>query len=52
MLCKIYGFPGKYPVKPTFPAVGGNEFVGQVISVGDKVKDLKPGSHVVPLTSD
>ncbi|XP_034478013.1 enoyl-[acyl-carrier-protein] reductase, mitochondrial [Drosophila innubila] len=42
---------GKYPVKPTFPAVGGNEFVGQVVCVGDKVKDLQPGSHVVPLAT-
>ncbi|KAH8420998.1 hypothetical protein KR222_001596 [Zaprionus bogoriensis] len=42
---------GKYPVKPKFPAVAGNEFVGEVISVGEKVKCLQPGAHVVPLAT-
>ncbi|KAH8354912.1 hypothetical protein KR093_000928 [Drosophila rubida] len=42
---------GKYPVKPKFPAVAGNEFVGEVVCVGDKVKNLQPGAHVVPLAT-
>ncbi|KAH8400680.1 hypothetical protein KR009_000322 [Drosophila setifemur] len=42
---------GKYPVKPKFPAVAGNEFVGEVICVGDNVKDLKAGQHVIPLAT-
>ncbi|XP_030372741.1 enoyl-[acyl-carrier-protein] reductase, mitochondrial [Scaptodrosophila lebanonensis] len=42
---------GKYPVKPKFPAVAGNECVAEVICVGDKVKGLQPGEHVVPLTT-
>ncbi|KAH8299282.1 hypothetical protein KR044_000111 [Drosophila immigrans] len=42
---------GKYPVKPKFPAVAGNEFVGEVVCVGDKVKGLQAGAHVVPLAT-
>ncbi|XP_023165137.1 enoyl-[acyl-carrier-protein] reductase, mitochondrial [Drosophila hydei] len=42
---------GKYPVKPKFPAIAGNEFVGEVVCVGDQVKSLQPGTHVVPLAS-
>lgn len=42
---------GKYPVKPKFPAVAGNEFVGEVICVGENVKDLKEGQHVIPLAT-
>ena len=39
---------GVYAVKPPLPAVGGNEGVAQVISVGSGVKNLKVGDHVVP----
>ncbi|EDW00719.1 enoyl-[acyl-carrier-protein] reductase, mitochondrial [Drosophila grimshawi] len=42
---------GKYPVKPKFPAIAGNEFVGEVVCVGKEVKDLQPGEHVVPLAT-
>ncbi|XP_017106638.2 enoyl-[acyl-carrier-protein] reductase, mitochondrial [Drosophila bipectinata] len=42
---------GKYPVKPKFPAVGGNEFVGEVICVGENVKDLKAGQNVILLAT-
>ncbi|XP_020815681.1 enoyl-[acyl-carrier-protein] reductase, mitochondrial [Drosophila serrata] len=42
---------GKYPVKPKFPAVGGNECVAEVLCVGDQVKDLKAGQHVIPLAT-
>ncbi|KAH8300654.1 hypothetical protein KR018_001745 [Drosophila ironensis] len=42
---------GKYPVKPKFPALAGNEFVGEVICVGDKVKKVKVGEHVIPLAT-
>ncbi|EDW74553.2 uncharacterized protein Dwil_GK21344 [Drosophila willistoni] len=42
---------GKYPVKPKFPAVAGNEFVGEVICVGDEVKSVETGQHVVPLAT-
>lgn len=47
----LYKFPGKYPVKPKFPAIAGNEFVGKVVCVGEKVKCLQPGNHVVPLAT-
>ncbi|XP_067645354.1 enoyl-[acyl-carrier-protein] reductase, mitochondrial-like [Eurosta solidaginis] len=38
---------GKYPVKPPFPAIAGNEGVAEVLCVGEKVKKLKPGQRVV-----
>ncbi|CAO3628676.1 unnamed protein product [Cunninghamella blakesleeana] len=48
---------GVYPVKPPFQllseqdtekyAVGGNEGVAKVIAIGDSVKDLKIGDHVI-----
>lgn len=40
---------GKYPNRPTLPAVGGMEFVGKVTEVGDEVKNVKVGDHVIPL---
>ncbi|KAM7344965.1 enoyl-[acyl-carrier-protein] reductase, mitochondrial-like [Cochliomyia hominivorax] len=39
---------GKYPVKPKFPAIAGNECVAEIVEVGDKVKNLSKGQHVVP----
>lgn len=39
---------GKYPVKPTFPAVPGNECVAEVIGVGSSVTDFCLGDHIVP----
>ncbi|BFG04232.1 enoyl-[acyl-carrier-protein] reductase mitochondrial [Drosophila madeirensis] len=42
---------GKYPVKPKFPAVAGNELVGEVISVGENVKCLQAGERVISLTT-
>ncbi|KAI8036516.1 hypothetical protein M5D96_010675 [Drosophila gunungcola] len=42
---------GKYPVKPKFPAVGGNECVAEVICVGDNVSGLEAGQHVIPLAT-
>ncbi|EFO86035.1 CRE-MECR-1 protein [Caenorhabditis remanei] len=39
---------GVYPVKPTLPAVGGNEGFGKVISVGSNVTSVKEGDHVIP----
>lgn len=42
---------GKYPVKPDFPAIGGNECVGEVIAVGPKVTNIKSGDHVVPFAT-
>ena len=45
---------GAYPIKPTFQqlgeqtlAVGGNEGVAEVISVGQDIQDLKVGDQVV-----
>lgn len=35
-------------MKPKFPAIGGNECVGEVISVGSKVQNLCAGQRVVP----
>ncbi|XP_055627949.1 enoyl-[acyl-carrier-protein] reductase, mitochondrial [Toxorhynchites rutilus septentrionalis] len=42
---------GKYPVKPQFPAVGGNECVGEVAAVGSQVNGLKVGDRVVPFAT-
>ncbi|XP_073702741.1 enoyl-[acyl-carrier-protein] reductase, mitochondrial isoform X1 [Garra rufa] len=39
---------GTYAILPELPAVGGNEGVGQVMEVGDKVKTLKVGDWVIP----
>ncbi|XP_067867704.1 enoyl-[acyl-carrier-protein] reductase, mitochondrial isoform X2 [Heterodontus francisci] len=39
---------GTYPILPDLPAVGGNEGVGQVLAVGSKVTNLKPGDWVIP----
>uniref|UniRef100_A0A182JXJ9 Enoyl-[acyl-carrier-protein] reductase, mitochondrial n=1 Tax=Anopheles christyi TaxID=43041 RepID=A0A182JXJ9_9DIPT len=45
---------GKYPVKPTFPAVGGNECVGEVVTIGGDgtaSSNLKVGDRVVPFAT-
>ncbi|XP_073848671.1 enoyl-[acyl-carrier-protein] reductase, mitochondrial [Musca autumnalis] len=42
---------GKYPVKPKFPAIGGNECVAEVLEVGDSVQKLQKGQHVVPFVT-
>ncbi len=43
---------GVYPIKPaTFPAVGGNESVGEVVEVSDSVKTLRIGDWVLPAQS-
>lgn len=42
---------GKYPVKPKFPAIGGNECVAEVISVGPDVKKLKEKDRVIPFAT-
>lgn len=42
---------GKYPVKPQFPAVGGNECVSEVVAVGPQVGGLKVGDRVVPFAT-
>src|ERR1051326_82127 len=38
---------GKYIVRPTLPAVIGNEGVGIVAECGSAVTNLKPGQHVI-----
>ena len=38
---------GTYAIKPKLPAVGGNEGFGQVIKVGNKVKNVKEGDFVI-----
>lgn len=42
---------GKYPVELQFPATGGNECVAEVVEVGEQVKSLAKGQHVVPSAS-
>lgn len=42
---------GKYPSRPTLPAVPGNEGVGEIVKVGSDVEHLKSGDHVVPLSN-
>jgi len=39
---------GIYGTKPTLPAVAGQEGVGEVVSVGPSVKDLKVGDRIIP----
>ena len=34
-------------MKPSLPAVGGSEGVGEVTEVGSEVKELRPGDQVV-----
>lgn len=43
---------GKYPSKPTLPAVPGNEGVGEIIDLGSNVENLKIGDRVVPNASN
>ncbi|KAF5302589.1 hypothetical protein FQA39_LY10207 [Lamprigera yunnana] len=40
---------GKYPAKPTLPAIAGNEGVAEVVDVGSEVANLTIGDRVVPL---
>jgi trans-2-enoyl-CoA reductase len=40
---------GTYGIKPTLPAVGGNEGVGKVVAVGSNVQSVKENDHVIPL---
>jgi len=39
---------GVYGVRPTLPAVGGNEGVGVVVEVGSRVKGVQVNDHVIP----
>eukprot|EP01104_Vermistella_antarctica_P018830 TRINITY_DN7134_c0_g1_i1.p1 TRINITY_DN7134_c0_g1~~TRINITY_DN7134_c0_g1_i1.p1 ORF type:complete len:385 (+),score=125.10 TRINITY_DN7134_c0_g1_i1:54-1157(+) len=39
---------GVYPIKPTLPAVAGNEGVARVMEVGSQVKGLKVDDMVIP----
>lgn len=38
---------GTYALKPSLPAVGGNEGVGEVTEVGSEVQNINTGDHVV-----
>lgn len=38
---------GTYPLKPSLPAVGGNEGVGEVIEVGKDVQSLNTGDQII-----
>ncbi|XP_046841051.1 enoyl-[acyl-carrier-protein] reductase, mitochondrial-like isoform X2 [Xenia sp. Carnegie-2017] len=38
---------GLYPIKPSLPAVGGNEGLGEVLVVGDDVKSVRVGDWVL-----
>jgi mitochondrial enoyl-[acyl-carrier protein] reductase / trans-2-enoyl-CoA reductase len=42
---------GKYAILPSLPAVGGNEGIGIVTQVGNAVKHLEVGDHVIPIQS-
>ena len=41
---------GTYPLKPPLPAIGGGEGVGEVLSIGPQVQNLKIGDWVFPGT--
>lgn len=38
---------GTYPIKPSLPAIGGNEGVGKVMAVGSLVKNIDVGDYVI-----
>lgn len=42
-------FSGTYPILPEFPAVGGNEGVGEVVEVGEEVSSVRVGDWVLPV---
>lgn len=42
---------GNYSLLPPLPAVGGNEGVARVSHLGDDVKHLQIGDHVIPLNA-
>lgn len=42
---------GKYPSKPTLPAIPGNEGVGEVVQIGTQVTNFSIGDRVVPMTT-
>lgn len=48
---KLISSTGTYPLKPSLPAVGGNEGVGEVIETGKDVQNLNTGDQVI-LRSD
>lgn len=39
---------GVYPIKPPLPAVAGNEGYGRIVKVGNGVKNVRVGDHVLP----
>lgn len=39
---------GTYHIRPKLPAIVGNEGVGEVVEIGKKVKNMKPGDWVIP----
>lgn len=39
---------GVYPIRPTLPAIGGNEGVAQILQVGKSVKGLTVNDMVIP----
>lgn len=41
----------KYPVRPKFPAVPGNECVAEVIETGKDVQNLKIGDRIIPAST-
>lgn len=43
---------GTYAILPALPAVGGNEGVGEVLEVGNKVNIFKPGDWVIPVDAE
>ena len=48
---RLISSTGTYPLKPSLPAVGGNEGVGEVIETGKDVQNLNTGDQVI-LRSD
>lgn len=43
---------GKYQFKPAFPFAPGMECAGEIVAVGEKVGDLKPGDRVMATTGN
>ncbi|XP_046812913.1 enoyl-[acyl-carrier-protein] reductase, mitochondrial-like isoform X1 [Vespa crabro] len=43
---------GKYPSKPSLPAIPGNEGIGEIVDVGTEVTNLCIGDRVIPNASN
>lgn len=43
---------GKYPSKPSLPAIPGNEGIAEIVKVGPDVSQFSEGDHVIPIITN